>query len=185
MINEFLNFMLCQSSCVHHHFVMDWKCSGSFRIVVCDHEEIEDSVDVLGSTTTTILFYNCLVNHSTWRWVDYAPVNSLKKSCAYSLIDKDMENLRIIIRCKSFNSALEWAIGSFIFNDELFRGRTTDTVSVDHDQTWPFSSVYIYIFLKCSFEELLKDLLSFLAYRGFLLLLGQILSVFVKVLVDN
>jgi hypothetical protein len=96
LVNELLNFPFGHSRGVHYHFVMDWKGSSSFGVVVCDHEEIEVSIDVLGGVAT-VLVHNDVVNHGSRSWINYRPVHFLKESGADSLVDKNMEYLWVVI----------------------------------------------------------------------------------------
>jgi hypothetical protein len=87
-----------------------------------------------------------LVNQGARTWIAMVSIDLLEQSCCNFGIDKNIEDLRVIIWGKGPNGLLN--LTNLSIQDFLLESWTTDTISVHHDQAWLSALVSISVCLE-------------------------------------
>lgn len=115
-------------------------------------------------------------------------IDLLEQSCCNFGIDKNIEDLRVIIWGEGPNGLLN--LTNLSIQDFLLESWTTDTISVHHDQAWLSALVSISVCLEWLPHEVFENFCPILSDQVLLLTLCKVVlssrfaSISIKVLVD-
>ena len=142
---------------------MYWQCSGSCRVLVGHHEEVEDLF--------VLLSHYLGVNDGTWSRINNVSVKSLEESRRHSFVNEYKKQSRIVIWLELLNGLTKLPVWTLQSQTVLLHRRTANSIPINHDLLWSSSSIHFFVVCECIFYELLKLVCSVFAKPLFLLVL--------------
>jgi hypothetical protein len=161
VIGDLLDFSLGQVHGVDDDRVMDRLGGGGSRIVVGDHEEVEEALAIVFDDT---LVYNCART-----WVANVTVGFFEESKRHLFINEDEEQFWIISLSKRLDSLSESTSRTFALENLLGHCWSSNTISVDDNLLWSRTFILLSEVVDCLEHELPKDFSSFICLNFLLL----------------
>ena len=155
VIDHFLYLLFGQICGVDGNFVVDWNCCCRCWIFIGNHVEIKDFI--------SIFLDNCLINKSSWTWIDHSITKLFKKSCCDSFVYENIKYLWIVIWSISFDSFHKLTSWTFEFKTFFLERGTSNTISVNDNLLWDLTFIFILPVIKCIPDKLNQNFRSSLA----------------------
>lgn len=88
LVSERLDLILGHLCRVNSNLIVNWQGCGCSGVIICNHVEVKDFI--------TIVLDDYLVNNCSLSRVNHVVVSSLEESSGHSLVDKYIQQLRVV-----------------------------------------------------------------------------------------
>lgn len=162
LVDHLLNFTLGEVSGVHRNRVVNWQGSSCLGVVVRDHVEVKRLVAIVLNDTG--------VNNCSRAWIDDVAVNSLEEASCDSLVNENIQDLRVVVLVEPSNSLLKSTVWTLEFKNFPLVSWSSHSISEDDDLLRSPSIVGLDKLVKRILHEFSDDSLSLFAIQLLLLL---------------
>lgn len=148
LVRQVFERLFLQLCGVVNYRVVNRQSCGSGWICVCNHEKVIDFI--------TIFFNDYIVDKRSRTRIDVMTIGWLKESCGDFLVDQAIHQLWIVIS----NAVSDGRFNFINFNSHHFFSKSwsTNTVSINDDESWLLPLVYISVMSEGFLHKTLKNL---------------------------